>query len=163
MKKEINEGIVVYGYGHQIHNSEINLSNWCVEDGNKINIIAGHFCIKELQRRQDSGISISTNDITNWNANMVFLGHDHSLRFLKYKGKTIASYVGAPFNIYEEEWLPRGVIICDIGQESVDISVKTLECPSEFKVKAKNYNDKRKIATRYGPVSVGEYIWEYFK
>jgi len=161
MQKDICEGITLFGYGYQKDNKDFNKRKF--DKKGQMNIICGHFSVSELQRKgkqNNSEICLNTHDIVSWEADIVLLGHDHNSRCLKHEDKLIAAYVGAPYNIYENEWVTRGVLICDIIKDEISLKIRKLDCPEEFKIKAKNEHTSSEIKTRYRTIPVGEYTWE---
>lgn len=159
MARKISDDITVYAYDHK---KGLDLADWNEDKKSGFNIICGHLAVRELQldKQRNAGISVSTHDIAHWKADLVLLGHDHNTRFLKQGNKILATYVGAPYNIYENELVARGVVICEIDKGQVNLRFRRLECPPEFKVKAAHMRTAEEINTRYGPVTVGEYTWK---
>jgi len=167
MQKDIRKEITVYGYGFQNENKDF--WNWKFDFNSQINIICGHFSVnlpkngqgnKHKNRQRNSEICLNTHDIACWNADIVLLGHDHTSRSFKKGDKLIAAYVGSPYNIFENEWVSRGVVICDIEKDNISLKLRRLECPRDFKVKAKNKHTANEIKEKYSPIPVGEYTWE---
>ncbi|KJS21883.1 MAG: hypothetical protein VR72_08465 [Clostridiaceae bacterium BRH_c20a] len=132
----------------------------------KTNIVVIHGIVKELQTKEKDkrpALEFSTNDIINIGADLVLLGHIHNPRTLYQTDKILAAYSGEPINRYQRELVSRGVIVGEISGKMIDLKLRSLKCPQEYKIFSRRGRDYSKQQESYEPVYHNELKWDMLR
>lgn len=121
----------VYGIGFdKAHEKNSLLKGFKAANSNSINIMAmhGEVCSENVESLYNP---IRERDIENSELDYLALGHVHTYSGIKKSGKTYWAYSGNPEGRGFDEQGPKGLLIGDIGKDSIDLNYRTI-CKRQY-------------------------------